>query len=159
MNGFLADRMLKKLARWLRILGFDTLYPEFVEDDRILGLSLNEDRVLLTQDVELASRAKKAGCRAFLVPRDGKVEGQVAAVLREFNLSFAFPENTRCPACNGRLEVVGKNDVEGNPSAPAGVVARNESFWLCGTCGKVYWRGSHWGRIEKSVEEIKRNAS
>jgi uncharacterized protein with PIN domain len=153
--GFVADMMLKKLARWMRILGYDTIYPDFAEDDRILELAKKTKRILLTQDVELAFRAGKRGVKTLLVPRDEGVESQVAFVLRELGLSIDFPEKTRCPQCNGELEVVGKEEVLGNPNAPAEVVARNFSFWLCKDCKKVYWEGSHWEKIKKSAEVIK----
>lgn len=152
---FVADMMLKKLARWLRILGYDTIYPDFVEDDRIMEFAGKENRVLLTQDVELVSRAKKKGAKALLIPRDVDVEEQVAFVLLELSLTVDFPARTRCPQCNGELEVVGRKEVTGNPNAPEGVVARNSSFWLCKTCRKVYWEGTHWKKITKSVEKIK----
>ncbi len=153
--GFLADIMLKKLARWMRILGYDTLYPDFVEDDRILGLARVTNRILLTQDVELASRAKKNGVGALLVPRDVEVETQVSFVLKELSLSIDFPERTLCPQCNGELEVVGREKVAGNENVPKGVLERHSSFWLCENCKKVYWEGSHWGRIKNAVERIK----
>ncbi len=151
--------MLKKLARWMRILGYDTIYPDFAEDDRIMELARKEKRVLLTQDVELASRARKKGIGVLLVLRDTRVESQVSFVLRELGLSIDFPKRTLCPQCNGELEVVGREKVIGNPNAPKGVVERHESFWLCKNCKKVYWEGSHWERIKKAVEEIKREIS
>ncbi len=153
---FVADIMLKKLARWMRILGYDTIYPDFIEDERILELAKSKRRILLTQDVGLASRAGKKEVRTLLIPRDVDVESQVAFVLRELKLSVDFPAKTLCPQCNGELEVVGKERVRGNENVPAGVLERNSSFWLCKSCKKVYWEGSHWGRIKKAVEKIKK---
>ncbi|MFH1448346.1 MAG: Mut7-C RNAse domain-containing protein, partial [Candidatus Micrarchaeota archaeon] len=100
---FVADLMLKKLARWLRILGVDTVYPEVVEDEDILELAKTENRVLLTQDVELASRAGGYGVESFLVPREDCFEKQVAAVLKRFEIVIDYPEKTLCPQCNGLL--------------------------------------------------------
>ncbi|MFH1470849.1 MAG: Mut7-C RNAse domain-containing protein [Candidatus Micrarchaeota archaeon] len=154
--GFLADIMLKKLARWMRMVGYDTVYPDFTEDEKMLELAKETKRILLTQDVELASRASKRGVRALLVPRDVEVESQVAFVLGELKLSIDFPNKTLCPQCNGELEIVGRERVGGNANVPAGVLERNSSFWLCESCKKVYWEGSHWGRIKKSVEKIKK---
>lgn len=156
MTGFVADMMHKKLARWMRILGYDTVYPDFAEDDRIMEFARKEKRVLLTQDVELASRAKKKGIGVLLVPRDTEVESQVSFVLRELKLSIDFPKRTLCPQCNGELMVVGRERVEGNENVPKGVLARNSSFWLCKNCKKAYWEGSHWERIKKAVEKIQK---
>ena len=155
-GGFVADIMHKKLARWMRILGYDTIYPDFIEDDRILELAKTKGRILLTQDVELASRAGKKGVNALLVPREVEVESQVAFVLRELKLSVDFPARTLCPQCNGKLEVVGRGEVGGNENVPVEVVERNSSFWLCKSCKKVYWEGSHWRRIKNAVEKIKK---
>jgi uncharacterized protein len=152
--GFVADMMLGKLARWLRILGQDTIYPDFTDDGRILEFAKQEKRTLLTQDVELAMRAKKKGVGALLVPRDVEVEAQVEFVFRACSLRINFPEGTLCPQCNGKLEVAGREKVEGNENVPNGALERNFSFWLCESCKKVYWQGSHWKRIKKSVERI-----
>jgi uncharacterized protein with PIN domain len=159
MTGFVADMMLKKLARWMRILGYDTIYPDFAEDSRIMELARKEKRVLLTQDVELASRARKKEIGVLLVPREAEVESQVSFVLRELGLSIDFPRRTLCPQCNGELMVVGRKGVMGNENVPVGVLERNSSFWLCKNCKKVYWEGSHWGRIKKAVEEIKKESA
>jgi uncharacterized protein len=155
MSLFLADIMLKKLARWLRIVGVDAAYPAVTDDNSILELAKKENRILLTQDVELSKRAKKKEIPAFLVARETKVEEQVALVLKEFKIPLDFPNNTLCPACGGALAIVGREQVRGNDNVPAGVLARNSKFWLC-KCGKAYWEGSHWGEIKKSVEKIKR---
>ncbi len=151
---FVADLMLKKLARWLRILGVDTVYPDVIEDNDILKLAKKEGRVLLTQDVELASRAGKYGVRACLVPRDDIFEKQIASVFKEFHLELDFPEKTRCPQCNSSLEIVGKTEIKGNSNVPEKVFEKQSKFWLCCNCGKVYWEGSHWEKIEKSVKKI-----
>ena len=150
---FVADAMLKKLARWLRILGAEAIYPEDESDNAILALAKEKNAVLLTQDVELSERAKKGKLRVFLVPRDITTLQQIALLVKEFELNVEdFPSKTLCPKCNGRLAVAGRKDVEGK--VPEGILKRFEAYWLCGSCGKAYWEGSHWLKIKKEVEEL-----
>lgn len=151
---FVADVMLKKLARWLRILGIETLYPTDASDDALLALAKEKRAVLLTQDVELAARAKRHHVRAYLVPRGLNTEEALALLAREFNFPLAdFPSRTLCPKCNGRLRTVGREAVRGRVHAD--LTARHATFWLCDACGQVYWEGSHWKKIMRGVEHIK----
>ena len=150
---FLVDAMLKKLARWLRILGVKALYPERIEDNAILALAKRERAVLLTQDVELAERARKKGLRVFLVPR-APIEEQLASVLSEFKISIGdFPSKTLCPKCNGRLKRVSAREVQA--LVPKSIASKHKHFWLCESCSQVYWEGSHWKRIVKTAEKVK----
>jgi len=152
---FVADAMLKKLARWLRIFGAETDFLDRPDNDILAFLKKHPSRILLTQDVQLHERAGLRRLRSFLVPRDTTTEEQVAAVLRHFQLSLDdFPARTICPSCNGRLAVVGKKEAEGKVLPE--VLARHEQFWLCEKCGKAYWEGTHWKRISEAAEKISR---
>ncbi len=155
---FIADAMLLKLARWLRILGAKTDYvPSSMQDSQILKLMLekkNQNKILLTQDVQLHERAKLRGFGSFLVPREVSVEGQVAAILREFHLSLSdFPAKTLCPSCNGALRIVKKSEVK--EKVHENVYKSHRKFWLCEGCGKAYWEGTHWERIGEAAQRIK----
>jgi len=156
---FVADAMLKKLARWLRIFGAKTDYiPSTMQDSKILKLmreKKNQNKILLTQDVQLHERAELKGFQSFLVPREVPVEEQVAAVLREFHLSLTdFPSNTLCPSCNGELRVAKKSEVKGK--VHENVYKAHRKFWLCGKCGKAYWEGTHWERIGEAAKRVNR---
>ncbi|MEW6329283.1 MAG: Mut7-C RNAse domain-containing protein [Candidatus Micrarchaeota archaeon] len=151
---FVADIMLKKLARWLRIMGISVEYPNFTDDDRILALARRKKKTLLTMDRELAARAKKRGVSVYLVPKF-KMEKQLARVIRKFNLNVRdFPSRTLCPSCNSKLKEVGKKAVRGK--VYPGILARHNIFWLCTNkkCRKVFWEGSHWRKIRKNVKKI-----
>jgi len=152
---FVADIMLKKVARWLRILGAEAIYPSDTDDDALLTLAQKEGAVLLTRDVELARRAGKKGIRCFLLPKGLSNEEALALLVREFNLKLDdFPSRTLCPKCNGRLRTVGREEVKGKVHAD--LLARHEKFWLCSSCGQAYWEGSHWRKIVNGVERIRK---
>lgn len=142
---FLSDHMLGTLARWLRLLGFDTAYPEPPQDDdALLDRMDTEGRILLTRDRDLADRG---GSRALYVASDD-LDVQVLSVLRAFNLSPADPLS-RCSLCNAPLEEADKGSVEGE--VPVGVFESQERFWRCRSCGQIYWQGSHWERIGRKI--------
>ncbi len=150
---FVADAMLKKLARWMRIFGVEVDYLDKEDNEILKFLAGHSDSILLTQDVQLNERAKGRKLKSFLVPRDVSTEEQIAAVFREFGLSLSdFPSKTVCPACNGKLLTVGGKEVEGKV-LPA-VLARHTKFWLCARCGKAYWEGTHWRKINEAAERV-----
>lgn len=158
-TAFIADAMLLKLARWLRIFGIRTDFiPNTMHDSQILkllALPANREKILLTQDVQLHGRAQHRGIPSFLVPREVPTEEQVAAVLKEFHLSLKdFPAKTICPSCNGGLRIAKKAEVKGK--VHENVYKMHRKFWLCGKCGKIYWEGTHWERIEEAAKRINR---
>jgi hypothetical protein len=145
--------MLKKLARWLRILGVEVLYPPSVDDDEIIKLAKEKSKTVLTMDEELCQRARKHGVSAFLVPKK-RIEEQIAIIVDRFHIKIAdFPSKTLCPVCNGELKQIKRKEVEGK--VLEAVLKKHDKFWLCKKCGKVFWEGSHWERINESVERIK----
>ncbi len=148
---FLADEMLKKTARWLRLIGFDTLYLEKLSDAAVLEKALMEERVLLTRDEELAKQAGKLGAAVLLLPQQGIVE-DLGKILSAYGLTPAFPEKTRCPECNGALLDVKLEEIEGE--VPEGSRESSKRFWKCSSCGKVYWEGAHWKNIKRLLDQI-----
>lgn len=143
---FTADAMLGKLARWLRIMGFDTLYAKSMLDDEILARSILERRVLLTKDRALLMKAQKAGAECRLV-RSDDIEGELAELAP---LISEKPPCTRCPICNSILEEAKREMISSTEIPPI------EPLWLCPSCGKVYWHGTHWKRIVETLEKIGR---
>jgi uncharacterized protein with PIN domain len=148
---FLADGMLGKLTRWLRLAGQDVVYanevglPSEKQDDELLALSKLEGRMLLTSDVSLYKRARKSGVRVTLI-RGGDVASQLSEVSKQIGKRIEItPESSRCPVCNGSLELVEKEKVKG--TVPANVLKTRREFWRCTKCHKVYWLGTHWKTI------------
>jgi uncharacterized protein with PIN domain len=144
---FLADAMLGRLAKWLRILGYDTKYFRQAEDSDLVRIARAEGRLLLTRDRELARRK---GVTCLFIESD-KFEQQMRQVLRELNLN-TDGQSPRCALCNTVLQPVGKEEAQ--KRVPQYVLRRHTHFRLCPTCDKVYWRGTHWQRIRERISEI-----
>lgn len=149
---FLVDSMLGSLARWLRISGYDAEYRRDAEDDDLIVEASETGRTLLTRDRVLVIRAGKRGVEAILVEGEGDAE-QLGALASGLGL-ILDASNSRCPRCNGALRRAGKEEVRG--SVPEASYEAFDVFWVCGSCGGVYWRGSHWQQIVSTIEEADR---
>lgn len=143
--------MLGSLARWLRFFGFDAVYLEpGVEDRALADLARDEQRWLLTRDHELAS----LGPRSMLVRAEG-LEDQLVEVLSRLGLRpEASLEHARCSECNGRLEPVSRNEVQG--TVPPFVLANAPRFRRCASCGRIYWPATHTPRILETMQAVVR---
>ncbi len=146
---FVADCMLGRLARWLRILGFDVLYFPRIEDAALLGIARREGRVLLTRDWGLFERT---GGHPALLVASGKWEDQVVQVLETFGLKDRIAPHSRCLGCNAPLKAVPKERA-GNLAAPF-VVERAGALALCPACGRVFWKGSHADDMDDRIRGI-----
>ena len=152
---FLLDGMLGSLARWLRICGYDAEYVQNLPDDELLGRAAEGGSVLLTRDDLLFRKAQRAGLDAFIVVGDGDTEG-LASVARRFHLELN-PISSRCPVCGGSLSQVVKDELAGK--VPASTLEAYDEFWVCDSCGKVFWRGSHWRNIQATIDEARELAA
>ena len=142
---FLADHMLGKLAKYLRFMGYDTFYPSGkMSDSEILEIANREGRILLTRDKELARRGG-------VYIESENYEEQLKFVISKFHLS-AEALLSRCSVCNTPLIKVEKEKIK--DKVPEYVYEHNEEFYLCPTCGRVYWYGTHTERIEREIKKI-----
>ena len=148
---FLLDGMLGSLARWLRICGYDAEYVQSLPDDELLDRAADGGSILLTRDELLSRKAQRAGLESFIVVGDGDAEG-LASVARRFHLELNTV-SSRCPVCGGSLSKVIKDELTGK--VPAGTLEAYDEFWVCDSCGKVFWRGSHWRNIQATIEEAR----
>ncbi len=144
---FAVDEMLGSLARWLRIIGYDASYQRDKNDSEILRSSLEEGRILLTRDRELAGRAGKNG---LLITSD-RLDEQLNQVMESFHLTFEEPM-TRCALCNAELEKARPEEI--SHLVPSRVLERNDEFFRCRGCGQVFWKGTHWDNIKQRLAEI-----
>jgi uncharacterized protein with PIN domain len=146
---FVLDVHLGKLARLLRLLGFDAHYENDAGDDRIRKLAADEGRVILTSDRGLL---KHAGVTHGCCIRSSDPREQAVEVLRRFDLRRAAVPFSRCPACNGEVAPVARAEV-------AHLLRERtrrcvDRFTRCGRCGKVYWAGSHHRALDDLVREL-----
>jgi uncharacterized protein with PIN domain len=143
----LVDAMLGRLARWLRLIGYDALYARDGSDHQIAARARAEDRIVLTRDRELARRR---GIRCLLIERQD-VEGQLEEVWQALGPPPADLE-PRCPSCNATLRPIGGD--EARQRVPPYVYRTHEHFRYCAHCDQVYWRGSHWEDVERTIERL-----
>ncbi len=144
---FILDVNLGKLARYLRIGGFDTLYSNSYEDKEIAEISARENRIVLTRDRDLLKRS--------IIQRGHWIRSQNAvlqyqAVLERFDLKNSVSIYSRCPQCNGKLRQVDKKDIL-DRLAPK-TSKYYDVFKICGSCGKIYWKGNHYYNFIKMTD-------
>ncbi len=141
--------MLGSLARWLRILGFDTAYDNRIEDDEVVRVCLEQDRFLLTRDRRLVKR-RLLRTRSLLVAGDD-LPGQIRQVLGEMQVTpTAGRLLTRCPVCNSRLIDTAPEEIE--DSVPPYVYKTQKLFKECPSCARVFWGGTHRERIRERLK-------
>ncbi len=153
---FIADRMLGKLATWLRIFGYDTLYVgDFETEDEDLFLLENfRDRILLTRDRELYLRATKRNRRAILIKNDSVID-QISE-MRNLGVDTEIKMD-RCSVCNSILRKPTDEeakDVMEQEGIKEDLKERYE-LWYCEKCKKLYWLGSHYRNMVKFLENLK----
>jgi uncharacterized protein with PIN domain len=146
---FVADVHLNKLARHLRMAGFDTLCEHAWDDDRIVACSIAERRTILTRDKRMLQRSEVE--RGYFV-RAIHSEEQLAEVLRTLQLEGLADPFTRCRECNTPLTDANVQDVE--ISVPPRIRALYDRYKTCPTCGRVYWEGSHFLRMQGVLARV-----
>jgi uncharacterized protein with PIN domain len=139
--------MLGRLARWLRLLGFDTSWRAHVPDAELVREALEEERTVLTRDRRLPEEWTRV---PVVVLRSEDLRGQLAELREHFALAADARPFTRCNRCNEALEGVSLDEV--GEQVPARVRARHREFRRCPRCGRVYWAGSHVARIRALIE-------
>lgn len=148
---FIADYMVGKLARWLRLLGFDVVYHVKIEDDKLIELARKEHRTILTRDHELikkASRIKSLQKKTLLIESQ-RWEEQVEQVLDHFDLRKKIDPNSRCLVCNTRLKILPRTRARN--LVPPFVYEQADSFALCPDCSRIFWKGTHFRDMEKKL--------
>ncbi len=145
---FIADRNLGKLAKWLRILGYDTLYDRGCADRGFLGRAREDGRIALTRRQDLSRLAHQG---SLIVVKADRVEAQIGHVLKELGKEpDPSRRMTRCLRCNAPLEEVPKASVEGR--VPAYVYIVSTRFRRCPRCGKIFWPGTHTRHVEERLK-------
>ena len=150
---FVLDIHLGRLAKYLRMLGFDSRYQNDFEDGELARISSEEKRILLTKDRGLLKRSQVT--HGYYV-REIHPRSQLVEVLKRFDLFGSIHPFQRCMRCNGLLEAVNKEDVL--DQLQPGTRATYNEFRRCIRCDQVYWRGSHYERMMRLVERIRGNA-
>jgi uncharacterized protein with PIN domain len=146
---FVLDTNLGRLARYLRLLGFDCLYQNDYDDDTVATIADREHRTVLTRDRALLQR--RIITRGYFV-REVRPRLQVKEVLARFDLYRLVAPFSRCIRCNGVLQVVDKQSIEARLEPKTRKYF--DSFMRCSDCGQIYWQGSHHARSLHLIEEL-----
>ena len=144
----LADAMLGKLVKWLRLSGARVAYTREEDDEKIIKRALREKAVLLTRDQALALKAR--GYARVVLIKSNSPEEQLKRVARELKIKLK-PSETLCAHCGSRLKRVSRKKVEGKMFPR--VFRSHKVFWKCIGCGQIYWKGSHWKRITRAIKK------
>jgi len=147
---FVLDVHLGKLAKYLRTLGFDTLFQNSFEDSDIIKISLEQKRTILTRDVALLKNSKVT--HGYWI-RSQEPKEQLKEVIHCSDLLKSVRPFYRCSDCNGIIKKVPKESIL--EKIQQGTKKQFNEFFQCDFCGKVYWKGSHYKKMERFIENLK----
>ena len=145
---FIITKELGKLARWLRIIGFDTIYCKNVDSGALIIQALRDDRTIVT-------RCKNTHHleRCTVVVNSNRLSYQLKELIEQLNLQIDEKTMfTRCTLCNGVLGSVNKEEVK--EKIPQHVYGSQGKFTRCSDCHKIYWQGSHWGNVNEVITKL-----
>jgi uncharacterized protein len=145
---FIADVHLGRLARYLRLLGFDTVYRNNYTKQELARISEDEQRILLSRTTSLA----KHGTQHYLLVTSEEPKQQLKQVVQSFKLKDHFLPFSRCIACNGLLEAVPKESIL--PLLEKNTSDYYHEFLQCNSCKRIYWKGSHYERMLNTIQDI-----
>jgi len=147
---FIVTKELGKLARWLRIVGFDARYYTSDNLATLIIEVLREDRIIVTRrKQEIDALGKRT-----IVVQSNDIEEQLREVIKKLHLSIEEKKLfSRCTVCNTILTRVSKEEIK--ECVPAYVYATHDAFLQCALCQRVYWQGSHWGNVREVIAKIK----
>jgi uncharacterized protein with PIN domain len=150
---FIVDSNVGRLARWLRIAGFDTVFINDLDDNRLVRLALSEGRVLLTKDTQILKRRVAAtGRLKVILIESEEVKAQLRQVVKTLKLADKIKPFTLCLECNKPL--VSREKEEVKELVPPYVFRTQTQYMQCPACHRVYWRGTHWQRMSRELEKI-----
>ena len=149
---FIIDNNVGKLAKWLRIMGYDTLFFNGINDSRMIAVALAEGRVILTRDTQIMKRGvvTRGQLKAILIKSDDP-ELQMHQVIDTLNLDCQLRPFTICLECNQSLVERSKEEVK--DMVPPYVFQTQSQYMECPACHRIYWRGTHWQAMTKKLEQ------
>ena len=155
---FIVDLTMGKLVKWLRIAGYDTVFYNSVEVDRIIDIASKEGRIILTRNSSFIKRRKKTleerGVQYLLLASE-IVDMQLRDIAAQFMLNLKGNSFTICIDCNKPLTNISKEDVAGK--VPDYIYQNYSEFVQCKSCGKIFWGGTHKKRMDDRLAVILEN--
>jgi len=152
---FIVDNNVGKLAKWLRVMGYDALLFSGEDDGKMVKIALAQNRVILTKDREVMKRrlVTSGKLKAVLIEGDD-VEAQLQQVVEAFNLDYRFSPFSICLECN--VQLIEKNQDAVRGSVPPYVFKTQKLYMECPSCHRIYWRGTHWQAMNRELDELAR---
>ena len=146
---FILTKELGRLVKWLRILGYDTVYYSEDKPSSLIIQALRDNRIILTRNHRLP---QPGGVKIVLIEKE-KIQAQIAQVLERLKIKPS-PEImfSRCILCNVELKDIDKDKVK--DKVPEYVFKTQTNFVTCPNCNRIYWQGTHWGNVKKTLDEI-----
>ena len=150
---FIVDANTGKLVRWLRLMGYDTLFFTGADDSEMVAIALREGRVIITRDTHIAERriAKEGRLKVVLAVSDDP-EQQIRQVIETLKLDCHYRHFMLCLECNRLLSPQRPEDVKGR--VPSYVFQTQNQYMECPKCHRIYWRGTHWQAMAKKIAEF-----
>jgi len=149
---FIVDNNVGKLAKWLRIMGYDTLFFNGSNDSRMVAMALAEERVILTRDTQIMKRrvVTSGRLKAILIQND-EPEQQMHQVIDSLHLDWRSKPFTICLECNQPLIEKSKQQVK--DLVPPYVFQTQNQYMECPKCHRIYWRGTHWQAMTEKMKK------
>ena len=150
---FIVDNNVGKLAKWLRIMGYDAVLFSEVDDGKMVKTALAEDRVILTKDSQIMKRrlVTSGRLKAVLI-KDDDIRAQLRQVVTALKLGYHFRPFSICLECNQKLVEKDKESVR--ELVPPYVFKTQEQYMECPSCHRLYWRGTHWQAMSRELDEL-----
>jgi len=154
---FIVDNNVGKLARWLRLIGYDTVLLKQKDDAQMIKIASGENRVVLTKDAEFMKRrlVKNGSLKTVHIEQD-EPEAQVQELVQALSLDYDFKPFSRCLECNGALVARDREDVKG--LIPDRVSQSQTQFTQCPACQRIYWPGTHWQAMGRKLKDLRGEA-
>ncbi len=154
---FIVDTNVGRLARWLRMMGYDALFINEIDDRGLVSIGIRERRVVLTKDTQIMMRrvVTSGKLKAILIEGD-EVKAQLRQVVKAMNLDPESRQFTLCLECNQPLIPRKKEEVK--DLVPPYVFQTQSKYVQCPSCHRIYWRGTHWQRMKSELETLMEGA-
>ena len=150
---FIVDSNVGKLAKWLRMMGYDALFFEGSDDAQIVTIATTENRVILTRDTQIMMRRLVANgtLKAILIQSD-EPEQQMRQVMDTLKLDCQFQPFSICLECNQPLVERSKEELK--ERVPPYVFQTQSQYMECPNCHRIYWKGTHWQAMTRKLKHL-----
>ncbi len=150
---FIVDHNVGKLAKWLRMMGYDTLFFDLGDDSDMVATALSEGRIILTRDTEIMRRrVVTTGRLKVILIQSEEPQLQMRQVVEALGLDCQFRPFTLCLECNQPLVERDKQEVK--DLVPPYVFRTQSQYMQCPACRRIYWQGTHWKAMTRRLEKF-----